>query len=329
MRAGRGRLSNTAVTTTTPALPEGLTERPLTLADARAVYEVMAAAEMDDIGMIEIEEADIVGDWARPSFDVSAQTVGVFDDADGQQRLVGYAEVAGGDRGDAAVHPAYRGRGIGTRLALWMQDTARARGSEIVGMPVPEGSSGDRLLEALGYHVRHTSWVLKLPEGAEIVQRELPEGYAVREARPDEWPAAHEVVEDAFLEWSVRDRESYEDFVASIQGRPGFAPWNLRVVTDAEGTVVGVVVRRDRGDRRRPRPRGLRLPARRTPRPAPPWARPGAHGRLVRGGPRARRARVRALHRLAHRRARPLHEGRHGGHLGLAQPGDPPGLMDR
>ena len=256
------------MTTTTPTLPAGLVERPLTMADARAVYEVMAAAEMDDIGMIEIEEADIVGDWGRPSFDVSAQTVGVFDSAGGEQRLVGYAEVAGGDRGDAAVHPAYRGRGIGTRLAHWMQDTARARGSKIVGMPVPEGSSGDRLLDALGYHVRHTSWVLKLPEGAEIVHRELPEGYAVREARPDEWPAAHEVVEDAFLEWSVRDRESYEDFVASIQGRPGFEPWNLRVVTDTEGTVVGVsyVVIAETDDGRDPEAYVSRLAVRRDQR---------------------------------------------------------------
>ncbi len=206
------------------------------MADARAVYEVMAADQLDQIGMIEIEEADIVGDWGRPSFDVEAQTLGVFD----SDRMVGYAEVTYADRGDAAVHPAYRGRGIGTRLAHWMQETARARGARLVGVPVPEGSAGDRLLEALGYYVRHTSWVLKLPAGAEIVRRDLPEGYAVREARPEEWPAAHDVVEDAFLEWSVRERESYDDFVASIQGRPGFEPWNLRVVLDPEGVVVGV-----------------------------------------------------------------------------------------
>ena len=142
-----------------PALPEGLTERPLTLADARAVYEVMAAAEMDDIGMIEIEEADIVGDWGRPSFDVSAQTVGVFDDADGEQRLVGYAEVAGGDRGDAAVHPAYRGRGIGTRLARWMQDDRprprlhdrrHARAGGLLRRPAARGARLPRAAHQLG-----------------------------------------------------------------------------------------------------------------------------------------------------------------------------------
>ena len=121
-----------------------------------------------------------------------------------------------------------------------MQDTARTRGATSIGMPVPEGSPVDRLLAELGYHVRWTSWVLKLPEGAAIAERELPEGYAVREAESSEYPAAHTVIEDAFLEWSVREREPYDDFAASILGRPGFEPWNLRVVVDAPGEVVGV-----------------------------------------------------------------------------------------
>jgi ribosomal protein S18 acetylase RimI-like enzyme len=204
--------------------------------DARAVYEVMAAQEQADLGMIEIEEADIVGDWARPSFDVSDSTIGVFDG----ERLVGYAEVSGHDRGDVALDPGLRGRGIGTALAHWMQEKVRARGGTVVGMPVPEGSAGDRLLESLGYRIRWTSWVLKLPPGATIVERPLPEGYAVRAAREEEYPQVHDVVEDAFLEWSVREREPYGDFLAQTAGRPGFEPWQLRVVTDPDGEVVGV-----------------------------------------------------------------------------------------
>lgn len=221
-------------------LPEGLTSRPLVEGDARAVYEVMAAQELADLGTVEIEEADIVGDWGRPSFDVSASTIGVFDDLDGQEDLVAYAEVTGGDRGDAAVHPAYRGRGLGTALAHWMQDKARERGTPVIGMPVPVGSPGDRLLEQLGYEVRWHSWVLQMPEGATIVERPLPEGYAVREADPAEYRDVHTVVEDAFLEWSERERESYADFESVVVRRPGFEPWMIRVVTDPAGDVVGV-----------------------------------------------------------------------------------------
>jgi GNAT superfamily N-acetyltransferase len=47
------------------------------------------------------------------------------------------------------------------------------------------------------------------------------------------------VIEDAFLEWSVRERQTFEDFSAQVMKRPGFEPWNLRVVVDDAGIVVG------------------------------------------------------------------------------------------
>jgi mycothiol synthase len=214
---------------------DGLTSRPLQMEDARAVFEVMAAQEQADLGKVEIEEADIVGDWQRPSFDVAASTVGVFDG----ETLVAYAEVGAAGRGDAAVHPDYRRRGIGTALAAWMPVRTGELGGTVIGSPVPRGSAGDVLLEKLGWRIRWTSWVLALPPGQEIQERPLPDGYAIREADPAEYPVVHDVIEDAFLEWSVRERESYDDFHASAVGRPGFEPWNVRVVTDPDGTVVG------------------------------------------------------------------------------------------
>jgi GNAT superfamily N-acetyltransferase len=215
-----------------------LTTRPLVPTDARAVYEVMAAQEVADVGVTVIEEADIVGDWQRPSFDVSDSTIGFFDG----DRLVGYGEVSGSWHGDAAVHPDYRGRGVGTRIAQWMQQKARERGSVIIGMPVPQGSPGDQLLDSLGYHVRWTSWVLELPEGADIPQREAPAGYVVREARPEEYEACWTVTEDAFLEWSDRERDSFEDWASIVTKRPGFESWNLRVAVNENGEVVGAAV---------------------------------------------------------------------------------------
>jgi GNAT superfamily N-acetyltransferase len=219
-----------------PALPAGLTTRPLEKTDAHAVFVLMAAQQQEDIGEVAIEEADIVSDWARPSHDLGVRSVGVFDG----DTLVAYAELMGADRADTSVLPSHRGRGIGTWLAHWLQDLGRRNGSTVIGMPVPQGSPGDRLLEALGYRVRWTSWVLKLPEGATIPDRDLPEGYVVRAAEPGELRAVHDVLEDAFLEWSKRDREPFEDFEAATAGRPGFEPWNLRVAVDPAGEVVGV-----------------------------------------------------------------------------------------
>jgi mycothiol synthase len=228
-------------------LPDGLTARPLTLADTGAVHRVVAAQEVADVGRVEVEEADLVADWQRPSFDLTTRTVGVLDG----DLVVGYAELSGDDRADVAVHPDHRGRGVGTWLAGWVQDAARTRGATVVGNPVPAGSPGDRLLASLGYSVRWTSWILRLPEGASVPERAVPDGYVVREADPAEYPQVHDVLEDAFLEWSVRPREAYDDFVARVVDRPGFAPWNLRVVVDDQGIVAAVAVLQvwDEGER--------------------------------------------------------------------------------
>jgi mycothiol synthase len=216
------------------SVPDGLTVRMLRLDDARAVYQLMARQQQADLGRVDIEEADIVGDWQRPSFDVTTRSIGVFDG----DLLVAYGELGLAGRCDAAVDPTYAGRGIGTAVARWMQARASEEGEPTIGMPVPVGSPGDRLLEQLGYRERWTSWVLQLPEGVDIPHRELPVGYEVREARPEEYPAVHEVVEDAFLEWSVREREPFEDFEAEVIRRPGAAPWNIRVVVDPSGSVM-------------------------------------------------------------------------------------------
>lgn len=218
-------------------LPDGLTDRPLRHGDAHAVYELMVAFETTVLGTPVIEESDIVADWRRPSFDIAASTVGAFDG----DRLLGYAEISGPGRGDACVHPDHLGRGIGTALAGWMQRTARAQGQTEIGMPVPQGSPGETLLRSLGYRKRWDSWVLELRQGREITMPDLPDGYLLRYAGPEDLHPAHDVIEDAFLEWSVRDKQPYDDWIAGITGRPGYAPWQLQVVVDPTDEVVGGV----------------------------------------------------------------------------------------
>ena len=193
-------------------LPEGLTTRPLIVTDAAAVTAVMAAEELADIGEVVTEEADIVGDWQRPSFDLATSTIGVFEG----DRLLGYAERSGEGRGDAAVDPDHHGRGIGTFLAGWLCETARAAGDSVIGLPVPQGSPGDRLLTALGFRVRWTSWVLELPPGAEIPA--APAARGVRRTRGGARPSTRRCgrsIEDAFLEWSVRPAAA----VRGLRGR--------------------------------------------------------------------------------------------------------------
>ncbi|MGZ8743664.1 MAG: GNAT family N-acetyltransferase [Nocardioides sp.] len=227
------------------ALPDDLTERPLVPADAAAVTDVIAAQELADVGEVVVELADIVADWQRPGYDVPAHSVGVFE----ADTLVAFGEVGWiTDRGEVAVHPDHRGRGIGTQLERWVREKARELGATEVGMPVPEGSPGDRLLASLGHHVRWTSWVLQLPEGTTIPERPLPEGYAVRAAEESEHEACWTVQEDAFLEWAKRERDTFEEWQASTVLRPGFEPWHLRVVTDAADEVVAMALIQTNGE---------------------------------------------------------------------------------
>lgn len=218
-------------------LPAGLTHRPLALDDIGAVVEVIAASELAVLGEIAIEEADLVGDWARPSFDITTNTIGVF----AGERLLGFAAVNGPGRGDAGVHPGELRRGIGTALAGWMQATARAQGQHEIGMPVPQGSPGERLLRSLGYRVRWTSWALTLPPERAIDDQPLPAGHTSRIANPEDLEPAYHVIEDAFLEWSRRPKATLADWLTGVTGRPGHEPWNLQVVTDPDGIVVGAV----------------------------------------------------------------------------------------
>lgn len=216
-------------------LPPHLTTRPLRHTDSRAVFELMAAHELDTVGEVAIEEADIIADWQRPSFDIESSTMGVFDG----ERLVAYGEHSRADRADAAVHPAYRGRGIGTWVAHWIVAKAAERGVPVVGMPVSAGSPGEVLLRGLGWRQRWESWILRLPEGVDIPAPPISPGYLLRAARADEYAAVHEVIEDAFLEWSARERDSFADFAATTVRRPGFEPWHLRVALGPDERVVG------------------------------------------------------------------------------------------
>jgi GNAT superfamily N-acetyltransferase len=153
-------------------LPAGLVARPLSPPDAQAVFEIVAAAETHDVGEAAIEVEDVEGDWARGSFDLATESIGVWDG----DRLVASGEVFKGRRADASVHPDYRGRGIGTWLADWLEDCARRRGSRLVGQTVPGDTDPEAFFQARDYRLGWTSWVLQVPADEPIEPQPLPEG---------------------------------------------------------------------------------------------------------------------------------------------------------
>jgi mycothiol synthase len=229
------------MTTAPPDLPPPFTSRPLTMDDVSAVTDLMAECELRDIGEVQIELEDIVGDWQRPSFDLPTQSMGVFDG----DRLVAYGDVFQARRAEVYVHPDERGKGVGTALMKWTWQVATRQGGTLVGQSVPErAAEANALFRAQGYRQLWTSWILEMPAGREIVAGPLPAGTEIRGMVPgrDE-TAAYRTVEDAFGEWPDRDPVSFADWSAVVLKRPGFEPWQLLCAVEGTGEeeqVVGV-----------------------------------------------------------------------------------------
>ncbi|ANH37643.1 putative acetyltransferase [Nocardioides dokdonensis FR1436] len=221
-----------------PSLPDGLTTRPLRLADAPSVTEVIRAEELVDLGAAEMSVEEVREDWCRPSYDLSTSTRAVLDPAAGD-RLVAYVDHTGDDVAYAGVHPAYQGRGIGTWLAAWVQQRAREAGATRIGSQVPQGSAADRFMQAQGYRLRWTAWDLELPAGTTMPAAPLAPGHTLRDAEPADHEPAWTLLEDCFLEWAERPRQPFDDFGARIWDREGYAPWQLRLVHDESGALVG------------------------------------------------------------------------------------------
>jgi GNAT superfamily N-acetyltransferase len=218
-----------------PALPAGLTAGALTEDDAQTFVDIVTACELEEIGEEAREIEDVWSDWARPGFDLAADTLGVVDGG----RLVAVAEVYRGRRADVNVHPEHRGRGVGAFLMHWTWEQARRHGSALVGESVPDANrAAVALFEANGYEPLWTSWVLELPVGAPVAAAPPPAGVTLRELRMgEEERAVFQLIEDAFNEWPDRTPSSYEEWAPGVVGRSGFEPWQLLVATtrDAAG----------------------------------------------------------------------------------------------
>ena len=268
----------------------------MTMDDVHVVTQLVMTCEAFDSGRAEIDRDDIVADWSRPSFDLAAGSMGVFDG----HVLVAQADVFRG-RAEASVHPDHRGRGIGAWLLRWTEDCARDSGSPTVGQTVTDANhAAIDLFERQGYRYGHTSWVLRIQLDARPEAPGLPDGIAFRDFAPGaDDREVYQVVEDAFNEWPDRQPTSFEDWYPMVLGRGA-----LRTMDDASGRrYMHAGDRWGRPpDRLRPRQwmgaaagnQGLAPPSRDR---ASTLA--AGHGHLL--GPR--QARVGALHGLPHGRS--------------------------
>lgn len=213
--------------------------RPATMADVDVTAQLVREVERHDIGEALITATEFAAEWRRPGMDLTGDVRIV--DIDG--RAVAYAQQYHG-RGEVAVHPDVRGRGIGTALAEWTEDHARGAGLRRVGQTLPVTATGAvRLLTDRGYRPLWESWLLRRDLSAMQAEPTPPAGVHIRSLRrPDDDRPLYEVVDRAFSEWPDRDPPmGFDDWRTMMLDHDDSDP-ELTFVADADGRVVGAAV---------------------------------------------------------------------------------------
>ncbi|MFJ4107816.1 GNAT family N-acetyltransferase [Oerskovia enterophila] len=227
-------------------LPEvdGLVWRSLTLADAPALFALTAAVEEHDrhpfrTSLEETEEM-FEGEWR----DLARDTL-VGLDADGEPRAYASVDTRPGDASvvrafvQGAVHPRWRGRGVGRQVLAWSTGRARqllaASGKELPARIAGYVQDGDapecRLFEAAGYTANRYYSTLRRDLSLPVPEVALGDGLRVVPWSPELDEATRLAHNDAFRDHWGSEPATPESWV---HGRSMFAPeWSVLVVDDA------------------------------------------------------------------------------------------------
>jgi mycothiol synthase len=189
--------------------------RPARQGDLEAVVGLIAAADLVDYGRATFTAADLQEFWTRPRFTLDRDCWMVETSDDGS--LAGYAYVWVREEGVdiiaiGSVHPAHRGRGIGTRLVEAMEaravEHAAGAAGVVVSSVVPaEDRTARELVTSRGYAFARRFWQMdKAIDASDDVAVPDPPGVAIDQAEPgvhDE--PVHALISEAFrAHWRAR-----------------------------------------------------------------------------------------------------------------------------
>lgn len=218
------------------SLPAGLTARPARGDDVAAITALIAACEAANDGVVEIHPEDVSNLFDR----VDAEAGDAIVVEDGTSTVAWANRIL--ERAEADVHPAYRGRGIGTALLGWTEARAREAGLARIRQTVTDGdAAAKRLLTVNGYTSGGSAWILQQALGDEPPEIQVPDGITIRPYDPSDERAVHRLIDDAFNEWPGREPVEFERWASFVIDHRSFSPELSRLAFDGD-QLVGVAL---------------------------------------------------------------------------------------
>jgi ribosomal protein S18 acetylase RimI-like enzyme len=197
------------------------------------VLELILARDVADLGAPDFTLDDLRADWARPGVDLE-QDVRVAAGAGGDIR--GYAILLGDDA-VVVVHPDAEGEGTGTVLRRWVEARASERGTAVLRQFAYGSNDGARrhLHEAdyapVQHYFRLRADLADLP----------PAAIELRTFEPDDAPAVHQLIEEAFTEIEGHTPMTLEEWRARGMEKSGHDP-SLWLLADDEQGLAGAAL---------------------------------------------------------------------------------------
>lgn len=236
-------------------VPPGYSIRAASGADIGGAAAVLVADQMDDVGQVVLDEDFLRNRWRRPGFEPASNAWVVVDAAG---TIVGFGQAV---REEPAVveslgivHPRHRGRGIGTALL----DRIEARAADLLAgtrsgrfrhsINATDGAAA-AMLTARGLRpVRHF-WHMEIDLAGSLEAPMVPDGIELDGISiPDDLPAVHAVLQEAFADHWGNYPEPYDQWVEEEAGGPGFDP-RLWLRASRGGEMLGALTGNLWGDR--------------------------------------------------------------------------------
>jgi len=204
-------------------------ERPMTLADVQAVTDLLNAASLADLGLLETDFDEMDTHFRTPGMDLATDTLFVETQ---QGRAAAFAEVwdVREPRIRAwcwiTIHPDFRGQGLEHKLIRWLEDRGKwglqrvPEGLRVCYVTnLPEAyQAGNRLFADAGWSWVRQTRVMRIEMNEAPPLPVLPAGIEIRVVKPGEERPVLQAMQESFLDHWGGVNEPFDVYYERMMG---------------------------------------------------------------------------------------------------------------